>query len=102
MRNPLVPYLARHCLAGAAAGWLSASLLVWLDVAGLGTLVWQSDLWPVPLLMLLAFFGLTFGNLAMGAAVMSLGRGGGPTRSRPQPVESRQPDRSLALATSRR
>jgi hypothetical protein len=72
--NPLVPYLIRHGLAGMLAGWLTAALLLGSDVAGVGGLVLTSDLFPVPLIMLLASFGLTFASCAMGAAIMGLGR----------------------------
>ncbi len=48
--------------------------MLWTDLAGLGTLAAASDLRPIPHLMLFASFGLTFGGVAMGAAVMGLGR----------------------------
>ena len=72
--NFLVAYLIRHGLAGAVAGWLTAAALLASDVGGIRTLVLASDLFPVPLIMLLASFGLTFASVAMGAAIMSLGR----------------------------
>ena len=73
--NPLVGYLLRHGLAGTLAGWLTAALLLAADVGGIGTLAVASDLFPLPLVMLFFFFGLTFASVAMGAAIMSLGRG---------------------------
>jgi hypothetical protein len=72
--NPLVAYLVRHGVAGMLAGWLTAGLLLGSDVAGVGRLVLTSDLFPVPLIMLLTSFGLTFASCAMGAAIMGLGR----------------------------
>jgi hypothetical protein len=74
IRNPLVPYLIRHGLAGALAGWLTVAALLACDVGGIGTLAFASDLFPVPLIMLFWFFGLTFASVAMGAAIMGLGR----------------------------
>ena len=74
----LVGFLAFHCLAGVIAGWIVIGGLLRLDVAGLGGLVMTSDLFPVPLLMLLAAFAITFGSVAMGSAIMGLGRSGGP------------------------
>jgi hypothetical protein len=71
--NPLVPFLVRHCVVGIVAGLITAGGLLATDVAALGSLVLASELFPVPLIMLLAFFGLTFGSLAMGAAIMRLG-----------------------------
>jgi hypothetical protein len=41
-------------------------------------LVMASDLFPVPLLMLLGAFAITFGTVAMGSAIMGPGRSGGP------------------------
>jgi hypothetical protein len=72
--DPLVSYLTRHGLAGMLAGWLTAALLLGWDLAGIGGLVLSSDLFPLPLIMLLAAFGLTFASVAMGAAIMGLGR----------------------------
>jgi hypothetical protein len=73
-----VSFLAWHCLAGVIAGWTMLGGLLGLDIAGLGALVMASDLFPGPLLMLLAAFAITFGALAMGSAIMGLGRSGGP------------------------
>lgn len=72
--DPWVAYLIRHGLAGTLAGWLTVVGLLALDVGGLGTLSFASDLFPMPLVMLFGFFGLTFASVAMGAAIMSLGR----------------------------
>jgi len=92
--DPLLRFLLRHCLAGVLAGWTMVALLLGLDVAGLGTLVLTSDGWLVPLVMLLVFFAITFGSVAMGTAVMSLGRADGPPR-RPRPAAS--PSRPMPL-----
>jgi hypothetical protein len=95
IRNPLVPYLIRHGLAGALAGWLTVAVLLAWDVAGIGTLALASDLFPVPLIMMFGFFGLTFASVAMGAAIMSLGRaeprGRGGTRSARSPAPRSAP-----------
>jgi hypothetical protein len=72
--NRLVPYLVRHCFAGMLAGWTAVGALLLLDVGGLGGLIFGAEAWLLALAMLLAFFGLTFGSVAMGAAIMSLGR----------------------------
>jgi hypothetical protein len=74
----LASFLAFNCLAGVIAGWTMLGGLLWLDVAGLGVLVMASDLFPLPLLMLLAAFAITFGAVAMGSAIMGLGRSAGP------------------------
>ena len=74
----LVRFLVVHCVAGMIAGWTMVGGLLWWDVARLGGLVMTSDLFPVPLLMLLAAFAITFGALATGSAIMGLGRSSGP------------------------
>ena len=55
--------------------------LLWTDTASIGLLVAGSDLWPIPLIMLLWSFGVTFGSVAMGAAVMSLHAAPDPPRA---------------------
>jgi hypothetical protein len=93
---PSLPvFLACHCAAGIVAGWIMVGGLLWLDVAGLGVLVMASDMFPVPLLMLLAAFAITFGAMAMGSAIMGLGRSGSPVdltgRGRPLPARTTVP-----------
>lgn len=79
--NPLVPYLIRHGLAGMFGGWLTAAFLLGWDVAGVGRLVLTSDLFPVPLIMLLTSFGLTFASCAMAPRSWAWG---GPSRENPR------------------
>ncbi|MBF0373000.1 MAG: hypothetical protein HQL38_06835 [Alphaproteobacteria bacterium] len=69
-------FLLRHLLAGVAAALTFGGGLLWLDIANLRTLALQSGQ-PVLVLGLL-FFGLiiTFGSVAMGVGVMSLGEDG--------------------------
>jgi hypothetical protein len=86
-----VAFLIRHGVAGVIAGWVAVGALLSLDVGGLGRLVMTSDLFPLPLLMLLAFFGITFGSVALGSAIMGLGRGedtGAPAPDRLLPTAS--------------
>jgi len=82
-------FLACHFAGGMVAGWTMLGGLLWLDVAGLGGLVMSSDLFPVPLLMLLVAFATTFGGVATGSAIMALGRssapGGPAARGLPRP-----------------
>jgi hypothetical protein len=69
-----VRFLIGHCAAGVLAGWATVGGLLWLNTTGLRDLVMTSDLFPLPLVMLLASFGITFGSVAMGSAIMALGR----------------------------
>jgi hypothetical protein len=66
----LALFLLGHGLAGMLAGAITVGILLWSDVAGLGTLVAVSDLWPLPLVMLLVSFGLTFATVALGTATV--------------------------------
>lgn len=74
----LVRFLIAHGLAGIIAGWTALALIFITDVGRLGTLVFQGADWPLPLGMLMVAFGVTFGSLAIGSAVMRLGRDQGP------------------------
>lgn len=80
MSNPLVPFLLRHGLAGALAGWLFVGALLALDMGRLGTLIFASPDWWLPLGLLLFGVSVTFSSLAMGAGIMSLGQPSGPSR----------------------
>jgi len=102
MDDPLIRFLLRHCLAGVLAGWTMVALLLLLDVAGLGTLVFASEGWLVALVMLMVFFAITFGSVAMGGAVMSLGRADRPSGRRPAAfVGARRPMPALARREGR-
>ena len=68
-----VAFLIRHCLAGMLAGSTTVGGLLWLNVASLGSLVISSDLLALPLLMMPASFGLTFGGVAVASTIMGLG-----------------------------
>ncbi len=74
MANPLVPFLLWHGLAGMLAGWLTAGLVLAVDLGQLRQLIFGGELWLVPLVMLFGGFALTFASLAMGAGIMGLGR----------------------------
>lgn len=81
--DDLPRFLLRHALAGTAAGWLTVAGLLALDVAALRTLIFASEFWPLPLVMLLTGFTVTFASAAMGAAIMGLGRPPKPPRRQP-------------------
>lgn len=70
----LLRFLASHCATGVAAGWALLLGLKWTDVGRIGSLIERSDIGWLGLLMLAAGFGLTGGAVAMGIAVMGLGR----------------------------
>ena len=70
----LIRFLLRHLALGSAAGFVFGYLLLRFNVAGLGGLMAGPGGGALPLF--LYFFGLvvTFGSVAMGIAVMGLGR----------------------------
>ena len=70
----LLRYLALHAAVGAIIGVSAAAALLYLDVAGLGTLFAASDMKIEAGILLFAFFALTFASLSMGSAIMLLPR----------------------------
>jgi hypothetical protein len=70
----LLRYLALHAIFGAGIGICAAASLLYLDVAGLGTLFAASDMKIEAGVLLFAFFALTFASLSMGSAIMLLPR----------------------------
>lgn len=68
----LLAFLGRNCLAGVLTGWLIVGAMLYLDVAGLGGLVFGSEHWPLALLLMAGGFGVTFGSLAMSTAIFLL------------------------------
>ena len=81
MRNSLARYLFRNALAGAAIGVLVVAAILALDIGRVGTLLFGGADTVVGLILLVWFFGLTFASVAMGSAIMALGRDrSGPDR----------------------
>lgn len=68
----LLRFLARHCMIGVAAGMFFLASLMTVDLAGLRTLIWSSPNPILPLALLAAGLSITFGGVAMAAAVMML------------------------------
>ncbi|WP_029007566.1 hypothetical protein [Azospirillum halopraeferens] len=71
--RPALLFLARHLAAGLLAGLSFCTGMLWFDVAGLGTLLLESEHMAVGLYL---FFGSvcgTFGGVAMAVGVMNLG-----------------------------
>ncbi len=95
MRSPLLRFLLHHCLIGIASGWLLLAGLLLTDAMGLATLIFSSAFWVEAMVLLLVFFAITFGSLAMGTGVMLLGgpepqqpeRPNKPARLKPLPIK---------------
>lgn len=71
--TPLTRFLALHALIGFGVAGLFAGMLFGLDVAGLGSLILQSQAGVLAAGALTFLLCLTFGSVQMGMAVMQLG-----------------------------
>lgn len=72
-QRDVIGFLLKHLLAGSIGGFVFGALVLWTDMAGLGTMILAS---PDKYLALgLLFFGLfiTFGSIGMAIGVMGLG-----------------------------
>ncbi len=67
----LLRFLAIHLAIGVAAGWVVLAAFLYFDIANLRTLIVGSPDGVLALVLLAAFFALTFGSAGMGVAVMS-------------------------------
>jgi hypothetical protein len=65
-------FLLKNGIVGILAGWASLVLFLIFDVGGIGGVVFSSANPFLPLALLAAGFAITFGSLAMGAAVMAM------------------------------
>jgi hypothetical protein len=83
----LVRYLIRHCLTGMMVGWSLLLALIWLDLAGIGSLIRGSDAGPLALTMLAFAFAITFGSAGMGIAANRLHRAKIPASIRANPPQ---------------
>ena len=68
-----VRFLLWHALIGFALGLAAVLALVTQDVGRLGTLIASSGQSWFPFTLLALLFGLTFGSVQMGFAIMLLG-----------------------------
>ncbi|MCW5770886.1 MAG: hypothetical protein KIT16_04560 [Rhodospirillaceae bacterium] len=72
-RHPLLKFMLGHCLVGIAAGWSFVAGMLAFDVGGLAALIFGSASPGLALALLLFGTAVTFGGVAMGGAIMSLG-----------------------------
>lgn len=73
-RDPLMMLLAWNGLAGAVVAVLLTAAVLALDIASLRSLIARSEEPVVPLVLLVFGFLVTLCSVAMGSAVMGLGR----------------------------
>ncbi len=66
-------YLAKHLAAGVIAGVVFCAAMLALNVGGLRTLLLEADSVAVGLYLFIGSVCITFGSVAMGVGIMSLG-----------------------------
>ena len=76
--DPVIRLFVTNWLLGAALGMICAALVLWLDVARLGSLLIPADhiIWE-GLVLLFGGFSLTFGGVVCASAIMTLQSPGG-------------------------
>jgi hypothetical protein len=99
----LVRMMIANWLIGMAVGLVCATILLALDIAGVRSLLWRSDMPVTATLMLFASFAFTFGGLVCAAAIMmakddDVGPPRGGRKFRPAP----RPQLAYAAAGARR
>jgi hypothetical protein len=92
-RQPLIRLLAVNLAAGIAVAVLMLGGLMALNPGNLRGLILNDRTGPVALGLLLFGLVVTFGSVAMGTAIMAIGRDrkGGGNGGKPQPVRVRAP-----------
>ena len=68
----LFKILARNLVLGVVAGWVTLFVLIATNTAGLYDIVFTSANPSLPITLLAFGFFITFGSLAMGAAIMMM------------------------------
>jgi len=68
--------LIKSCLKGILIGWIFLAILLGFNIGGLGELVFDSSNPILAPFLLAVGFAITFGNAAMGHAVMTMDKSG--------------------------
>ncbi len=77
-----IRFLINHALVGFIAAIIFVGAIMAVNLASLRTLVVNSDVGFLAVLLLTGFVGLTFASVQMGVAIMQLTRESGRTRHR--------------------
>jgi hypothetical protein len=93
MRMPkLIALYIRSVVIGFAVAGLFVALLLWLDVGGLGGLVWRAEQQVLAVAMLVTFHGIVFAGVQFAYAIMSMAEPlEPPQRGRKAPVRRAEP-----------
>lgn len=70
----LVRFLLTHLIIGTISGWIFVAALIHFDIGGLGSLVRESSVGPMAVVMLMIVMMITWGAGSMGTAVFLLPR----------------------------
>lgn len=100
----LLRFLALHLAIGVSVAVMVVAGLILTDAHSLGRLIWQDRDPVVAVVVLLFGFVITFGSVAMGAAIMGLpyGEGGGAKGRRVSSRAAGEPIPAQAAAGRRR
>lgn len=66
----LMKFVAVGAGDGIAFGWIMLLTFKWMDIAGIGTLIDGSSSGPLAMVLMLIWFGITFGMVGIGYRVM--------------------------------
>lgn len=69
----MVRFLVMHAVYGIVGGAVFGGLVLYLDVAHIGTLISHSDSEWLFLILLFTGLSVTFGSIGMGVAIMTIG-----------------------------
>ena len=64
--------LLKSCLCGVAIGWVFLAVILYFNIGNFGKIILGSSDAILATFLLAVGFGITFGNAAMGYAVMTL------------------------------
>jgi hypothetical protein len=73
--DPVVRLIITHWMLGAALGMMCGGALLWLDIAGLRSLLFRADrvMWE-GIVLLFGGLAITFGGVVCASAVMTVSR----------------------------
>lgn len=66
----LMKFVAVGAGDGIAFGWIMMLVMKWMDVAGIGSLIETSSSGALAMVLMLIWFGITFGMVGIGYRVM--------------------------------
>lgn len=85
----LIALYIRSVAIGFALAGLFVGLLLWLDIGGLGGLVWRSDQTVLAVAMLVMFHGVVFAGVQFAYAIMRMAEPSGGQGGRGKPIQNK-------------